>query len=102
MVFHRDICHVSYDGYLTNIHGSSDPIVTTMSLSAIEKELTGDNFVRVHRRHILNMDWVHRLESVDSGGYIAHTQNGDTVPISRQAARELRKEKKFAASFRAH
>ena len=94
MIGRHRIIHVSYDGYLVTIHSEDGPIDTTMSLATLADELQGAHWVRVHRRHILNLNQVTRLESIDSGGYIAHMSNGDCVPVSRQAARDFRRQKK--------
>ena len=48
-------------------------------------------FERVHRRALLNLAQVARLEPLETGGYIARTHGGHAVEVSRQAARELRK-----------
>ena len=46
---------------------------------------------RVHRRALLNLAHVTRLEPLETGGYIARTTKGHSVEISRQSARELRR-----------
>jgi two-component system, LytTR family, response regulator len=48
-------------------------------------------FERVHRRAIVNLAFVVRLEPMVTGGYLAHTTLGDAVEVSRQSARALRK-----------
>ena len=45
----------------------------------------------MHRRAIVNLEHVVRLEPNEVGGYTARTRNGSAVEISRQAARDLRK-----------
>ena len=50
-----------------------------------------ERFARVHRRAIVNLEHVVRLEPNEVGGYTARTRNGRAVEISRQAARDLRK-----------
>jgi two-component system LytT family response regulator len=49
------------------------------------------SFARVHRRSLLNLDHVTRLEPLDTGGLLAHTTGGHKVEVSRKAARELRR-----------
>ncbi len=49
------------------------------------------SFFRAHRRVLLNLDLVARLETVDSGGFRAQMANGQGVTVSRQSARELRR-----------
>jgi two-component system LytT family response regulator len=60
-------------------------------LSELEVRLPA-GFLRVHRRAVVNMARVLRLESQPSGGYLAHTDGGEVIAISRKVARELRRE----------
>jgi DNA-binding LytR/AlgR family response regulator len=45
----------------------------------------------VHRRAIVNLARVDRLRPLPTGGYLAITRDGHPVPVSRQAARALRR-----------
>jgi two-component system LytT family response regulator len=47
--------------------------------------------VRVHRRALVNLAQVVRLEPNAVGGFLARTARGQAVEVSRQAARSLRK-----------
>ena len=49
------------------------------------------HFMRVHRRALLNLEQVVRLEPMETGGLLARTARGDGALVSRQAARELRR-----------
>ena len=45
----------------------------------------------MHRRALVNLEHVVRLEPNDVGGFLARTRTGQAVEVSRQAARDLRK-----------
>jgi two-component system LytT family response regulator len=62
-----------------------------LPLADLEQQLGPHGFVRVHRRALLNLARVQRLEPSETGGFIARTLEGHAVEVSRQAARELRK-----------
>ena len=49
-------------------------------------------FLRVHRRALVNLRRVLRLEDQPTGGYLAHTDGGEAAPVSRKVARELRRQ----------
>jgi two-component system LytT family response regulator len=83
------ISHALLDGELVTVFSDRGKILTDASLQELETKLPG--FVRVHRRALLNLRQVARLESQDTGGFLARTLAGEAVPVSRQAARELRK-----------
>ena len=51
----------------------------------------GEPFERVHRKALLNLDRVDRLEPEETGGFTAYTKDGVQIPVSRQSARKLRR-----------
>jgi two-component system LytT family response regulator len=59
-------------------------------LQELEKRLPAERFERVHRRALLNLDHVVRLEPVETGGYVAVVARASD-DVSRQAARSLRR-----------
>lgn len=86
-----DITHCTFDGALVTVHTATRSILTDDTLQDLEAKLPIGPFERVHRRAILNLDHVDRLESVDSGGYVACLTTGKRVDVSRQSARRLRR-----------
>ena len=84
------ISHASLDGELVTIHCDGRAWICDWSLAALEARLP-KSFVRVSRQSLLNLDAVAVLEPIDSGGYNARTHGGALVPVSRQAARKLRR-----------
>jgi two-component system LytT family response regulator len=66
-------------------------IMVDLSLQELEARLPDPPFVRVHRRALLNLEQVELLEDLDTGGYLARLKGGQTVAVSRQSARELRR-----------
>jgi two-component system LytT family response regulator len=100
LVSPAEITHATFDGTLVTVHTSTRTILTDDTLQDLEAKLgRAGSFERVHRRAILNLDHVERLESVDSGGYVACLasppgQSGQPtkrVDVSRQSARKLRR-----------
>jgi two-component system LytT family response regulator len=90
-----DITHAVLDGPLVSIVTTSTEYLTDFSLQELERKLP-ETFLRVHRRAvhrraIVNLDHVSRLEPIETGGFIARTAQGKTVEVSRQSARDLRK-----------
>lgn len=92
LVSPSDVTHATFDGTLVSVHTSTRTILTDQTLQDLENKLSpAGSFERVHRRAILNLDHVERLESVDSGGYVACLTTGKRVDVSRQSARKLRR-----------
>ena len=65
------------------------------TLNDLQDRLPRDSFERVHRRALLNLEHVVRLEPLETGGFLAFTRGGHSIEVSRQAARELRKRLKL-------
>lgn len=86
-----DVTHATFDGALVTVHTAARSILTDDTLQDLEAKLPKGPFERVHRRAIVNLDHVDRLESVDSGGYVACLSSGKRVDVSRQSARRLRR-----------
>ncbi|HVE85851.1 MAG TPA: response regulator [Myxococcales bacterium] len=87
----KDISHAVLDGELVTIHAAQGALITDLSLQELQARLPAGAFERVHRRALLNLEQVARLEPNDVGGYTARTHRGELVEVSRAAARELRK-----------
>lgn len=78
------------EGELVRLRVGDELLWTTLTLQELEARLVGRDFLRVHRRAIVNLAHVDRLRPLPTGGYIARTRQGDEVPVSRQEARRLR------------
>lgn len=91
LVSPADVTHATFDGALVTVHTAARAILTDDTLQELEAKLPAGPFERVHRRAILNLEHVDRLESVDSGGYVAVLSTGKRVDVSRQSARRLRR-----------
>ncbi|MEJ7597728.1 MAG: response regulator [Kofleriaceae bacterium] len=88
------IIYAQFDGALVTLATEHGSWITTLTLKDLEARLP-PQFARVDRRHLLNLDEVARLEPEPDGGYRAVTRTGAVVPISRQAARDLRRRLAF-------
>jgi two-component system LytT family response regulator len=86
------ITHATIDGALVTVVTLDGELITDFALQDLERRLPEGRFVRVHRRSLLALEHVVRLEPVATGGYLAHTVRGHAVEVSRQAARALRKQ----------
>ncbi len=85
------ITHAVLEGELVTVHTKDAAFLSDYSLNDLEQRLPAGRFERVHRRALLNLEAVARLEPLETGGYLARTTNGHSVEVSRQAARDLRK-----------
>lgn len=86
-----DVSHAELDGELVTVHTAAGSILSALSLQDLEVRLTGGPFARVHRRALVNLEQIGRLEPNEVGGFIARMRGGQAVEVSRQAARDLRR-----------
>ncbi len=87
----ESISHAELKGELVTVFAGDAQYLTDFTLQELSQRLGEEKFERVHRRALLNLAHVVRLEPVETGGYLARTRHGHPVEISRQAARDLRK-----------
>ncbi|HEY0714342.1 MAG TPA: LytTR family DNA-binding domain-containing protein [Polyangia bacterium] len=86
-----EISHAQLDGALVTVYTKRGPFLCDLTLQDLEASLAPHGFVRVHRRALLNLARVVRLEPEETGGFLARTDDGHAVEVSRQSARDLRK-----------
>ena len=79
----------SFDGQLVTLHEGGRAVLTDLTMNDLARKLP--HLLRVHRRSLLSLAHVDRLEPRLSGGYVAHLRGGGSVEVSRQSARELRR-----------
>ncbi len=85
------ISHATLEGELVTVFTTQGEFLTDFTLNELADKLPVEGFQRVHRRALLNLAHVTRLEPLETGGYIARTTRGHSVEVSRQSARELRR-----------
>jgi two-component system, LytTR family, response regulator len=86
-----EISHAQLDGALVTVHTTRGAFLCDLPLHELAARLAPHGFVRVHRRALLNLGRVARLEPTETGGFVARTSDGQAVEVSRQAARDLRR-----------
>ncbi len=84
-----EVSHAIIQGELVDLHTDRGVLTTDMRLADLERRLP--HMERVHRRALLDLSRIERLESQSSGGYVAHMKDGHQVAISRASARLLRR-----------
>jgi|SRR5215472_748890 len=85
---------------IERIQGADDyaTIVTTtkeylasVRLADLESRLAGANFVRIHRCHLVNLDYVHSIEGRGRGRFVVALKSGTRLNASLSGSRRLRK-----------
>ncbi len=87
----EEISHAQLDGALVTVYTTRGPFLCDLPLHELADRLAPHGFLRVHRRALLNLAKVVRLEPAETGGFLARTADGQAIEVSRQAARDLRR-----------
>ncbi|MCB8883125.1 LytTR family transcriptional regulator [Acidisoma cellulosilytica] len=81
----RDIGRLEGDGHYTTIVATGDRYLSNLSLSVLESRLDPARFLRVHRSHIVNLDFVIEILRRDDGFLVALPESfGPPIPVSKQ------------------
>jgi two-component system LytT family response regulator len=79
----------SYDDYV-KIHTGSGTHLKKKTMAHFEQSLPKQQFVRIHRSYILNIQELTRIESFEKNSYIAILKSGARLSISRNAYADLK------------
>ena len=77
------------DDYVA-LHTGGKSHLKQQTLSELEAALDAQRFVRIHRRYLLNLDRLARLESEGKDARVAVLRDGTRLPLSRSGYARLR------------
>jgi two-component system LytT family response regulator len=79
----------SQDDYVA-IHSAGRSYLKEQTLAELESALDARAFVRVHRRYILNVARLAKIEVTDTDSRVAILTDGSRLPVSRSGYARLR------------
>ncbi|MEW5891059.1 MAG: PAS domain-containing transcriptional regulator [Pseudomonadota bacterium] len=86
-----DVVHMESDGHYTKVYTSNTSHFCNLSLSDMETRLNREQYVRVHRCHLINIRHADTLEKIDDQYImVMRGDNAARVPISRSKVQELK------------
>lgn len=77
------------DDYVT-IHATTKEYLVNVRLSDLEAQLGSANFLRIHRSHLINLDYVVSMEPYDAGRLEVLVKSNVRIIASRTGAKRLR------------
>jgi DNA-binding LytR/AlgR family response regulator len=86
-----DILTFQAEGELVWIVTSKQRLLATQNLRALEQRLKEQNFQRVHRNAIVNVDHVRKLSAISSQRWLITLSNALQVVVSKRQAHNIRK-----------
>ncbi len=85
-----EITRCEADQELVALHAGGKVYTSDLTLAELETRLDPQRFFRAHRKAIINLERLLRLEPVDGGRYVAVLSDNGRVEVSRSASRRLR------------
>ena len=79
-----DVRWIAAAGVYVTIHTAREAYLQREVLSRIEAQLDPRRFVRIHRSHIVNFDFVHELKQDAHGEFEAILKDGPPLKVSRK------------------
>lgn len=87
----KDIMHLEASGDYTVLTTKNDQYLSSSGIGKLEEKLNPDQFIRIHRSTIINLNYLKEIEKHFNGGLIVKMQNGKSFPVSRTYAKQIRK-----------
>lgn len=86
----RDVERLEADDDYVRVVAKGRQWLVYLTLNDFEQRLDPQRFLRIHRSHIVNLDFVRHLVPGDGGRLDVEMQDGTRIAASRTRARELR------------
>jgi two-component system LytT family response regulator len=87
----RSIVRIESCGDYANIHAGSENYLLHLTLEELQLRLGPEQFCRVHRSHLINLEHVASLRPYDSRRLIISFRDGSQLVASRHGSRALHK-----------
>ena len=79
-----DILWVEAAGNYVELHRASAPVLHRAALADMERRLTGEGFVRIHRSRLVRRDAIVSVETKSSGDFAVRLASGQVLAGSRR------------------
>lgn len=79
-----EILFISSEEKYVKLHTENEIYLIRDTMTRLEKRLDPGKFARIHRSHIVNIDFVKEMQPWSHGDYVAILKNGTRLTISRR------------------
>ena len=87
----NDVVHFNAEGHYTSVSTEAQSYLCNLALSDLETRLDATKFVRVHRSHMINVQYATAFEKVDEQCMIImNTRDEIRIPVSRSNVQKLK------------
>ena len=80
---YADVDWIEAAGNYVRLHAGSESHLMRATMHAVEEQLAGSSFVRIHRSTIVNIDRIRELRPTFAGDYVVVLRNDERLTLSR-------------------
>ncbi len=91
----ENIIYIEAQGDYVSIHTQDDSFLKEKPMKYYENNLDNNNFVRIHRSYIVNINYIQGLEYYDKENYLAILKNKEKLKVSSNGYKILREKLKL-------
>lgn len=91
----RSVFRIAAEDDYISIHTADGKFLKKQTMKYLENHLPAEEFVRIHRSHIINISVLEKIEPYSKDHYLAILKNGDKVPISNPGYQALKQKLDF-------
>lgn len=85
----EDIRWIAAADYYARVHTAEQAHLVRQSLNTLEQQLNPQQFIRIHRSTIINIDYLREMEPLYNGAYAVTMQDGTALRLSRNRREKL-------------
>lgn len=85
-----EVRYLESEGNYVKVHFDKNRPLVLRSLNSFEERLNPLHFFRINRKHIVNIEWISRIENWFSGGLQIELKTGEKLEVSRRQALRFR------------
>jgi len=89
MLPYADIIYVQADDDYVHLHTAQGKFTQKRSLTHFEQRLPTEQFVRIHRSHLVHLQAIVKVQPYGKNTYVARLRNGQELPVSRRGYQVL-------------
>ena len=86
----QELAYVEAADDFVKLHTAEGALLKNKTMSHFERVLDPQQFVRIHRSYIVNIQQIGRLEQQDKDSYAAVLQSGIVLPVSKSGYAKLK------------
>lgn len=87
----EEIMYLEASGDYTILSTKNDQFVSSSGIGKLEEILDPEQFIRIHRSTIININCLKEIERHFNGGMVVKMQTGKSFPVSRTYAKLIRR-----------